>query len=250
MSVSWFDRRREAPEGSILLYGGGGNLVLSYRDARDLIAASHARVSKLVILPHTIRGNEDLLSELGPNVDIITREQVSFNHVRQHARKAQVLLMDDLALSLDPRPLLEERVRFLQPFLSGKLPGKSGRRLLSRLLFHRWLVRPANSKGDCRILNAFRRDGEAGDIAIPPRNFDLSRMFAFGTDNETVCTLASSMLLQTLDRFSRIRTNRLHIAIAGALLDKDVEFHANSYDKNEAVYRHSLARFSKVRWMG
>lgn len=47
-----------------------------------------------------------------------------------------------------------------------------------------------------------------------------------------------------------MRTDRLHVAIAGALLGKSVELHANSYFKNRAVYQFSLRSFPSVRFVG
>ena len=58
-------------------------------------------------------------------------------------------------------------------------------------------------------------------------------------------------MMRFVDRFEQVNTNRLHIAILSALLGKSVNFYANSYGKNHAVYEHSMAqRFSNVKWCG
>jgi hypothetical protein len=56
------------------------------------------------------------------------------------------------------------------------------------------------------------------------------------------------LLFRVLTGCKRVVTDRLHIAIAGALLGLEVELHPNSYYKNRAVYDYSLRRFSNVRF--
>jgi exopolysaccharide biosynthesis predicted pyruvyltransferase EpsI len=51
-------------------------------------------------------------------------------------------------------------------------------------------------------------------------------------------------------KFEEIRTDRLHVAIAGAVLGKSVKFHPNNYFKCRAVFEYSMAhRFSTVEWV-
>src|SRR5689334_18343918 len=61
--ISRFDGRNK-----IVCYGGGGNLVPLYDVARNIIAPLHGQAERFFILPHTIDGNADLLSEFGSNV--------------------------------------------------------------------------------------------------------------------------------------------------------------------------------------
>lgn len=246
----FLDERTLVPETTTLLYAGGGNLIHERSYSSAIIRRYHARVRRLVVLPHTVRGNEDLLAELGPNVEIITREETSFRHVARNVRGAGVLLMDDLAFSLDVGRLLGEPSPVLGPLMRGELTRKSFRRFLQGSLRAR-AVRPARTPGPGRTLNVFRRDGEATDVPLPPRNYDLPRIFEYGTYNPAVCRLGAVALLRALSRFDLIRTNRLHVSVAGALLGKSVELYPNNYDKNEAVYRFSMeGRLPNVRWMG
>ncbi len=63
--------------------------------------------------------------------------------------------------------------------------------------------------------------------------------------------MAARDFLAIADRYDEIRTDRLHVAIAGALLGKRVLLHDNSYGKNRAVWEHSVAgRFATVEWCG
>ena len=86
----------------------------------------------------------------------------------------------------------------------------------------------------------------------PPRNVDLSTALNLrGTHYPGVAALISRSMLRCVREATGLRTNRLHVAIAGGLLGKPVEFYPNSYFKNEAIYRFSLRdRFPTIRWMG
>jgi exopolysaccharide biosynthesis predicted pyruvyltransferase EpsI len=95
----------------------------------------------------------------------------------------------------------------------------------------------------------FRDDVEASDRELEPGNADLSKIYEFGTQNRELTTYTTVRLMRYIERFSSVRTNRLHICIAAALLGKAVDFYPNSYFKNKAVYEYSLReRFSNVRW--
>ena len=60
---------------------------------------------------------------------------------------------------------------------------------------------------------------------------------------------AAAYLLRVVDSFDVVRSDRLHVAIAGALLGKEVELYPNSTFKNRAVYDFSLERFTNVRFV-
>lgn len=47
---------------------------------------------------------------------------------------------------------------------------------------------------------------------------------------------------------SEITTNRCHSAILGTILDKKVNFYANSYHKNRSIWEYSLRNY-KVNWI-
>lgn len=64
------------------MYGGGGNLIPAYREGADFIETQHRRAKKLIVLPRTIDGHDELLQSLGSNVDIICREPLSYEHVQ------------------------------------------------------------------------------------------------------------------------------------------------------------------------
>ncbi len=98
-------------------------------------------------------------------------------------------------------------------------------------------------------LNCFRLDTERTRVNIPDDNLDLSQIYGFGALDENMVFLASSRLVNFVSHYDQVNTNRLHIALAAALLGKSVNFHPNSYFKNESVYRHSMSvQFPVVKW--
>jgi hypothetical protein len=78
----------------------------------------------------------------------------------------------------------------------------------------------------------------AGDL-------DVSRIFG-GVADLTSSRLTAWCFLKTISAANRIVTDRLHVAIACALLGKECELHDNSYSKNRDIYAHSLSDFPSV----
>ena len=234
-----FDDSSFDPAGKVVVFGGGGSLVPEYRAAWQFVERYHQAAKKLVILPQTISGHEDLLGQLGSNVDVFVREEVSFEHVQRHAPQANLFLEDDLALSLDVSAVLAADLP--RPFRHVPL-----KQLIRREVA---LLRAAGCRSD--VLNCFRTDKEKTDLRRPYGNADLSKLFKVGTSTPEEALLASHLIFQMLNQYEEVRTNRLHLAIAGALLGKDVKFYPNSYFKNEGVYQFSMkGRFPNVQWMG
>lgn len=79
------------------------------------------------------------------------------------------------------------------------------------------------------------------DAPRPPGNRDISRE---GTHETPV-----DAFFQAVGEVETVHTDRLHVAIAGALLEREVHLYPGSYFKNEAVYLASLApHFPNVRF--
>jgi exopolysaccharide biosynthesis predicted pyruvyltransferase EpsI len=245
--------------GKVVIYGGGGNLLPLYTNAREFIGRHHRSARRLIVLPQTIAGNEDLLGSLGPNVTVVCRELISLRHVSRHAPRAKVLIAHDLALNLDVEAMLA------QPGLVANAGAKLRLYLLGRREDSKYFVSPKYFVRDWWFLGkmdlqrlrrphaplpAFRTDVERCGVT-PPNNLDLSRHFMYGSQSERIVCYVGARLLSAINRFSEIHTNRLHVCIAAALLGKTVKFYPNSYYNCQAVYEFSLAdRFRNVTWMG
>ncbi len=242
-------------EGAVVVFGGGGNLTPLYTHAARFLACHHRRAKRLVLLPHTIDGHEELLSGFGRHVDVFCREHRSYEHVRRFAPEANVHLGEDMALSLDLQRLANElREEPAAPFLDRRLARRT-RRLRRRAMFDTRLadLRVLGGVTEDRVAHCFRRDVEQTQTRLPLGNFDLSRRTPI--DGQLLVRQqvrhGCAEFLGYLDRFDTIKTNRLHVAIGGALLGKSVFFYPNSYWKNRSIYEASLRdRFPKLCWAG
>ena len=262
--VTW-DESFDA-NGQILIYAGGGNLTNKYPNARRFIERHHRSAQRLILFPHTVQGHADLLEKLGDNVHLFCREARSLDWVHKQTSGPRVDLADDLALRLDPARLAGRDV------VAGATAAVAMGRCLIQSAIRRfglplkkvnsaWPLqkawkRNAEAMGALcpprtSVLYALRVDGERRGAPVPPENVDVSQVFEYGVAPSRVAFRAASAMLSYMSVFERIVTNRLHGCIAGALLGKQVDFYANSYFKNEAVYAHSLKdQFSNVRWRG
>ena len=79
----------------------------------------------------------------------------------------------------------------------------------------------------------FRSDAEsAGGVVIPSNNNDISAAGRHTTD--------VTQFFDEVSRFESVYTDRLHVAIAGCLLQKEVHLFLGSYFKSRAVYLSSM----------
>lgn len=252
--------------GRSVMYGGGGNLRSAYPQARTFIERHHSDAEKLVLLPHTVQGHKDLLSQLGSNVDIFCRERRSFEWVAQHTSGPDIYLGNDLAFRLEAHQVLangDVRPGTLARWIVARpVRGVAERVGLRTENERRIALRPALRQGSRAVLqlmrvrgnghlHAFRTDREKAGAPPPAGNVDVSWIFAYGAAPQAAARQATQATLAYLDQFERIATNRLHLCILAALLGKEVDFYANSDFKNEAVYEFSIKdNYSNVRWRG
>lgn len=244
-----YDAETFDPKGKTLIYGGGGNLIPNYDTARNFIEKYHKKVKKLVILPHTINGHETLLKILENNVDIICREEVSYAYVKCQAPGANVYLADDMAFSLNPARILNRQFSFSSCLFNKNLSVK--RTLKVHLILSIAALKRAFYGKNHVVLNCFRRDSEGIMSKIPDNNIDISKKFKYGTATQEKAFFATYMVFRFMNNYNEINTDRLHLAIAGGLLGKKVNFYPNSYYKCEAVYNFSMKdRFPHINWRG
>jgi exopolysaccharide biosynthesis predicted pyruvyltransferase EpsI len=195
-------------DNEILFYSGGGNLVGLYNDCKEFIQENMEN-NEIVILPHTIKDENNLIKSLGDNVVILCRERKSYNYVLNLLKnKSNVFLSKDTALYINPAKY---------------------------------------KKNGYGTLNCFREDREKTDLILPEDNIDLSNKLNIRdlSTKENVNTITNTVF-EYLSKYDTINTNRLHMAVAGSLLNKNVNMYPNNYFKNEAVYEYSLKNYPKT----
>lgn len=219
--------------GGTVFLGGGGNLVPMYESTRLAFDRFLGKAARIVLLPHTVRGHEDLLARLDATCTIFCRDEASFAHVSAHAPRAIVHLAHDMAFHVEASDLLSD------PAIA-----QAGEPLFAARLARANLT--ADLLGLKPVVHFMRTDGEAA----PGRggtDADISALFDFGV-SPSQAELASWCLLKAISLARAVRTDRLHVGIASALLGKDGTLLDNSYGKNAAIHAHSLSgRFPNLR---
>lgn len=89
-----------SPKGNdVLLIDGGGNFVDYYSDIRDFLTKKTNLYKEIVILPHTIFGEEqiDILNNLSGSITVFCREKVSLEFLKEKFTNGNIYLWHDCA---------------------------------------------------------------------------------------------------------------------------------------------------------
>lgn len=210
---------------------GGGNLVPLYSEANRAISHfAGSDAERIVVLPHTIRGEPASLSHLRSGDLVMCRDEPSRQAALNSAIAADVLLAHDMAFHLDVAEILSDRAlaRVAEPALDARVPVD--------------LIDPS----DRAVVVLTRNDVERGTHS-PAGHLDASHAFAFG-GGEVASLMSAWALLTFVSRCRAIVTDRLHVGIAAALMNVSCTLLPNSYDKNQSVYEQSLRYFPWVRF--
>lgn len=228
--------------GSIVLYGGGGNLVKPYLNAINFIKNNHKIVEKLTVLPHTIRDYGEVLSTLGSNVDIICREIPSYEYCAKYISNTNNLyLANDMAFSVSVEQVFREKALLLYDRSTAI---KNLKRKVREIIYR---IKNIPTVG---TLNSYRLDVEKTKVRIPFNNIDVSQSHALDEMNEQLILDCVASMFSFITKYDVINTNRLHVAISGLILGKKVNFYDNSYGKNHSVYLNSIKdNYKNINWM-
>lgn len=211
----------------VVFLGGGGNLVPAYGEMRRAVEHVQRDAARIIILPHTIRANEDLLRGLPRNATVFCRDPLSYAHAVEHT-SAEVHLDHDMAFHLRPDEFFDRCRRYSDtPALFNKQAEAIDQHLRA-------------NGGTAHFL---RTDGERAANAPPAQAaLDLSLMFEFGVwpDNAEKSVWCAFTAIQ---RAERVVTDRLHVGIGAGLLGKECDLFDNNYGKNHGIYFHSIRRF-------
>jgi exopolysaccharide biosynthesis predicted pyruvyltransferase EpsI len=96
-----------------------------------------------------------------------------------------------------------------------------------------------SEQGERKILFSMRTDLESlHRIPIQKNNQDISLLVDRHDD-----------FIKHIDQYSTIYTDRLHIAIAGTMMNKEIYLYPNAYFKNKAIYKTSLHYFKNCHFL-
>lgn len=192
----------------ILVYGGGGNLTGIWHDCENFLLSNHKN-NTCIILPHTITNIDSLPTnpEIIKNVIFICRELVSFGYIKKF--NANAYISHDMSFNINKS--------FLQQFCLQSIPYNE--------------------------TYCFRTDQEKLlDHSFNDQNNDISLTLRYPEykNIHKKYLIESYVFFQFISKYHTIYTDRLHVAIAGSLLNKEVFLYPNIYFKNKAVFEFSL----------
>jgi exopolysaccharide biosynthesis predicted pyruvyltransferase EpsI len=211
-----------SPRRGVIIFGGGGNFIPLYDYIRKGILKNIASADEIIVLPHTIRGNEDLLASLDKRVTLFCREIASYEHCLRHAKQANVLLANDMAFHADLQALLQEPKDIDYEKKIAKYPN--------------FLEKVINGT----TVNFIRKDPERTNHGLHS-DMDVSEVFMGSMSDPNAVRKSAAAFLHTISSAKSIITDRLHVGIAASLMNIPCEILDNSYGKNREVYKFSLA---------
>lgn len=230
--------------GDRVVYAGGGNLVPEYNNCQRFLERCLAvDVARVLVLPHTIRGHEALLARLDRRFTLVCRDLASLKRVQAAGTGAELLFAPDMALYIDTGRLFQRCDRYDQARLWPRFARhgqwwayRRWRRALERL------APPADGR-----VEILRADAEATSQRGDPA-WDLPHFYGSKYRFREEAELVGRDLLAYFKAVQRVRTNRLHIGVAGALMGCEVRYLDNSYGKIRAVYDAWLSHLPSVRF--
>ncbi|POW55945.1 hypothetical protein C3408_16730 [Candidatus Pantoea alvi] len=197
-----------SPNEHVLVFGGGGNLIEGlYIEGKEFIEQNTNNFHRIIIMPSTIKGYEEFFRKNTDKLIVLCREVVSFEYIQSlgYEKGKNLLLTDDMAFYLN----LSNYMSFVEPTKN--------------------------------IASCFRTDSESLTGEWGGNNHDISLTWNGDYwDNIYLARNSTRCMINFLEEFKTVNTDRLHVAILASLLGKEVNFHPNSYYKNEAVYNFSL----------
>lgn len=218
--------------GRVVILSGGGNLVPYYDDVSCALDRFADKAGRLILLPHTVRGHEDLLARLDGRCTLFVRDRASLAHVKRLNAAVDVRLAHDMAFHLDVSSFMGQAdlQRRGQPVVEAKLRQVG----LTIQSFREW---PS--------VELMRLDIES-IVAEPASDADISDLFMMGV-NPDEAPLAAWCFLHAISLANHVLTDRLHVGIGAALMRVPCTMRDNAYGKNAAVFDYSLTGVPHIR---
>lgn len=205
-----------------LVYGGGGIWNPYYQSFwQKKFLPLFRQAKKVLILPSSFWNCDALLRELDSRFTIFCREQQSYDYLQRARTGAEIILDHDIAFRLNSSVFAYDN-RGVFPYDLGVL-----RKIKS------FYLRRTNVgfflRRDCESIRTCDSDLDLSDAG----SIDLS-----SSRQRILCCAA--IFLSTVDSVDAVVTDRLHVGIAGMLMNKEVYLLDSSYKKVSSVYRHSF----------
>lgn len=208
-----------------IVFGGGGIWIPNYKKTwSERFIPILTEANKVLILPSSFYNCHELLNIINEHFIIFTRDNKSFEFIKNNSNKAEVILDHDMAFRLT-KSIIEEKISFFTPEMIEA-------------------INKAYSLKNKRTVYFMRTDTESSSKL--KTDLDLSKIFESTYPTREESTFSTKLMLATINRFDEIYTDRLHVAIAASLLGKRVHMIDNSYGKLSGVYTQSMSHLDHV----
>jgi len=210
--------------GQSVIIGGGGNFVPTYNAVKRVIQRVHRQAAELILLPHTIRGNEDLIQELGPNVELYCRDVETYSHVLRHRSRARAELAHDMSFMVDVPALASMAEERAAALIAERIKSTTLENLLA----------------ETGVRFFFATNDAKQALRLTPRSNTDPALILKTSVLPGEAEVGALALIRYIERAVEVHTNRTQVGIAAASIGKRVYLYNNAYDQVEGIYRHSL----------
>lgn len=234
-----------------LVYGGGGLFTSYYRQYyQDILEIFKSKnLKQVIILPASFYDCDDVLECLDERFTVFCREKNSLDYCLSKNNKAKFILADDMVLSLNTDFINIDNYNRSSININYKHTNSNSSKNLYKYYldvigkFNRTLKNSSN------IGYFFRTDKEANKDIIKEvySLIDLSLVANSFCFDKSFTNIMLKNLFRFLDCYDYIVTDRLHIGICSALLNKKVLLLDNSYKKLSGVIENSMSNYNNIR---
>lgn len=233
-----FNEVTKVKQDDIVMIAGGGALVPEWGATTDFLTQLNNQKVKVVILPHSIREVDDVISNLTEGSIIFCREKYSYDYCIKKSNASKIFLEDDIAFFCDVSEIKSSK---------NKMQVFSNKNIIRKFIFAYHNIISKFKK----TIYATRVDKEQSATVDVPRVLfnDLSIVASFGSSNYDQSLYSARKFLELIDLYDEVYTDRLHVSIGAALLNKKVKIYNNGYYKCKGVYEQSMQKMENVSFI-
>lgn len=209
-----------------LIYGAGGIWCGLYNVDFQLSIFKNSKLKKCLILPSTFHNCDNVVKLFDERFVVYCRDPKSLEYCKSLNNTATFKLHCDLAFTFDIGEFLPLiNIDGLHPSLDDAIE-----KVNSILKDNKWGIAPF-----------MRNDKERSNTKIP-NQVDLPAFkIMLGIHiSKQIAHDITKLMLYVINRYNKIITDRLHVAILSYRLDKDIELYDNSYGKVYNVAEWSI----------
>ena len=209
-----------------VVYGGGGIWTAAYKDYWTRYLPVFSQAEHVVILPSSFNNCPELIDILDERFIIFCREETSYNYLKSANTRAKIILDHDMALRCPAtRQNRSYRKNAQHVGIENKLKDVSVPKIAYFM------------RADCESSGKYKTDLDVSELT-----------WGLETSSKDWISFCATLMLYVVNQAEIVITDRLHVAIAGLLLGKEVYMLDNTYGKLSAVYNHSMKQFKNIHF--